>query len=316
MTHPVLRRSAYGLVIDTNRELAGTRPSGAETADVTIDFRDDLAPEVDAAAAESTGERGWMSMGTGAGGSRIHRCASDGGARAWSMEVAPGGRHLEVRWTAGTELGDVMAFVLTRGLAASLAAKGVALLHACVLEVGGRAVLVVGPSGAGKSTFAGAALAHGWPVLADDIAALTDHGGRIGVHPGVAALRLDERTAQALGWDPLTLPRVFADPRMPGKRLIRWDGDPGEAPRPVEALVVLGHRRPDGPQIARLAASETLPILLGNLYGADLAERDPRAALLPFWARLAGEVPGLRVHPADDVAALPALLGALERELR
>lgn len=316
MTRPVLRRSAYGLVIDTNRELPGTRACSAEAADVTIDFRADLPPEVDAAAARTTGERGWMSMGRGAGGSHIHRCASDGGARAWSMEVAPGGGRLEVRWTAGTELGDVIAFVLTRGLAASLAARGVALLHACVLAPAGRAVLVLGSSGAGKSTVAGAALARGWPVLADDIAALTGDGGRIGVHPGVAALRLDERTAQALGWDPPELPRVFTDPRMPGKRLIRWDDDPGDAPRPVEALVVLGHRRAGGPQIARLPATETLPILLGNLYGADLAERDPRADLLPFWARLATEVPALRVHPADDVAALPALLELLERELR
>jgi hypothetical protein len=313
------RYSAYGLTIDANEPLPGAPPTSAPRADLTIDFRSGADPQVDPEAAITTDRRGWYSTTALAGGGRVYRLAAEGGARAWSMEVSANGRRIEVRWTAATELADVIAFVMTRGIAASLACRGVPLLHACAIGLGAGAALVAGPTGAGKSTVAAAAVAGGAALLADDISALVVREGRIHVEPGVHRLRLDSDVAQALGWDPDGLPRVFADPLLTDKRCVELSGAQGsfcDEPRPLAAVYVLGERVPDGPRLARVSPTDALPLLLTNAYGSDLMDRPTKAELLSFWARLAQEVPVSRVHAPDDLAGLPALLAALETDCR
>jgi hypothetical protein len=230
------------------------------------------------------------------------------------MEVDMRCRRIILRWSADVHVADVIAFVMTRGLAAILAARGVPLLHACAIEVAGEAVLVAGASGAGKSTVGATAVAAGRALIADDIAALTTVDGRVHVQPGVHQMRLDEHSASAAGWDVARLPRLFADPRLVGKRVVEL-APSGRGfcaePRALAAIHVLGSRRPVGAEILPLAPRQALPALLSNTYGSDLVGRHHKAAQLPFWAQLAEDVPVFETHAAEDVSALPGLLSAM-----
>jgi hypothetical protein len=191
---------------------------------------------------------------------------------------------------------------------------GQPVLHGCALDPGDGAVVVAGPSGAGKSTIAATAVRLGWELLTDDIAVLGVREARVHVERGLPRMRLDAPTARAAGWNPVDLQRVFVDPRLPDKRWVALEE--GEEPtkddaRPLEAVYVLGARRAGPALLERVPPARALPLLLAHGYAADLLARDRRAGLLPFWARLAQDVPVTHVHAADDLAGLPALLDGL-----
>src|SRR4051794_8451457 len=222
------RYTAYGLTIASNRPLGGLGPAPVDApADLTIDFRAGEEPPVDPEARDATDRHGWYSAHKLPDGRRAFRCAASAGTRAWSMDITPDGRRIDLRWTAAMNLDDVISFVLTRGLAACLVLRGVPLLHACGIVFGKRAVLVIGASGAGKSTTAAAAVAGGAAILTDDMAALTLRDDGVYVEPGARRLRLYERTAGALGWEAAALPRVFADDFLAAKRRVDVSVDDG-----------------------------------------------------------------------------------------
>jgi HprK-related kinase A len=53
------------------------------------------------------------------------------------------------------------------------------ILHAAVLERGGRALVLPGPPGSGKSTLCAALTAHGWRLLSDELTLLDPDDGTI-----------------------------------------------------------------------------------------------------------------------------------------
>jgi len=309
------RHAAYGLTIAANRPLPALGP-GPEDAppDLTIDFRAGEEPPVDPEARDATDRHGWYSTRELPDGRRAFRCAASAGARAWSMDITPDGRRIDVRWSAAMNLDDVIAFVLTRGLAACLVLRGVPLLHACGIVFDTRAALVIGASGAGKSTTAAAAVAGGAAILTDDMAALTLRDDGVYVEPGARRLRLHEGTAGALGWEAAALPRVFADEFLVAKRGVDVSVDDGtywDRPVALGAIYVLGAREPAGPRLVALTPQEALPLLLANTFADDLADRERRARLLPGWVRLAQHIPVRRVHARDGLGAEAELVAAL-----
>ena len=311
MTHTY---EAFGLAVRSNRPLQGLRPREAGEVDLEVGFDAAGAPEVDPRAAGSTPDTGWGSVRGCEDGGRLLLYASHGGDSAWSMRVGGDGRSIVVRWRGPVELADIGAFVETAGLPTALLLRGVPLLHGCAVETGDAAFLVLGAGGAGKSTFAAAAVAGGRALLTDDIAALDASGERVLVHPGGTQLRMHADTAEALGWDPAELERVFATPALAPKvfaRLSHADGSLCTGARRVAAIFVLGARHPGPVAIERLAPTAALPALLRNTFGERAVDAGARARLLPFWARLAREVPVHAVAPPDGLATVPALVEAL-----
>jgi hypothetical protein len=314
----VRRYVAFGLSVASNAPLPGLPPASADAAaDVTVNFAAGKRPVTDPAARDVPEDLGWRAIRRGPDGAQLFLAASHGGARAWSMDVSGDGASIEVRWEGAVDPADIAVLVEAGGLPTCLALKGVPLLHGCAIDAGERAILVIGESGAGKSTAAAAAVAGGRALLADDVAALTARAGGVYVEPGPAQLRMQPDTAAAFGWDVRATRRVFAEPAIEDKRWVELsvaDGNYCAEPRPVGAIYVLAPRRSDEPRIDQLEPAVALPLLLGNTY-ADYAAR--RAALLPFWTRLAQEVAVFRLAAVDGVAAMPSLVDALvERELR
>jgi hypothetical protein len=304
------RYAAYGLAIESNRALPGLRAGAAGRADVTVEFAEGLAPQVDDAAARTTARTGSHSTHRCDDGGWLYRLASHGGERAWSMRVSGAGDRIELRWRGAVALADVGALVEVTGVPAALTLRGVPLLHGCVVGAGGAAFLVLGASGAGKSSVAAAAVASGRTLLADDVAALEARAAGVYAHVGGSRLRMNEDTARALGWDPGELERVYVTPDLPPKLFAPLPGEGGGARR-VAAIFVLGERRAGQATIERAAPPAALRLLLANTYGHHAADAGLRAALLPFWARVAREVPVHRLAPAEGLESLPALVEAL-----
>ena len=230
------------------------------------------------------------------------------------MRVSGDGRSIKVRWRGPVELADIAAFVETTGLPTALVLRGVPLLHGCAVDTGSAAFLVLGPGGAGKSTVAAAAVATGNALLTDDIAALDATGDHVHVHPGGRHLRMNEDTAEALGWDPAELRRVFVTPALGPKlfaRLSRADGSLCVGSRRVAAIFVLGERRSRAVTIDRLAPSAALRAILRNTFGERAVDARTRARLLPCWTRLAREVPVHAVIPPDGLAMARSLVEML-----
>jgi hypothetical protein len=308
------RYEAFGLSIRSNRRLPGMLPTETSRVDVDVEFDEARAPAVDDRAAGTTPYTGWGAVRACEDGGRLLLYASHGGESAWSMRVSGDGRSIGVRWRGPVELADVAAFVETTGLPTALVLRGVPLLHGCAVDTGRTAFLVLGPGGAGKSTVAAAAVAAGHALLTDDVAALDPAGDRVRVHPGGSQLRMNEDTAEALGWDRAELRRVFATPTLPPKlfaQLSRADGSLCDGARRVAAIFVLGERRSGSATVDRLAPSAALPVLLRNTFGERAVEVRTRARLLPFWARLARGVPVFAVAPPDDLAMAPSLADTL-----
>ena len=104
---------------------------------------------------------------------------------------------------------DPSLLLLGMGLAAALHLKGVPVLHAASVQIGGFAVLFVGESGLGKSTLVGGLTQAGCPFVCDDLSALHVNTEGILVAPGHPLLKLKRGTALALGIPEKWLRPVF-----------------------------------------------------------------------------------------------------------
>lgn len=196
--------------------------------------------------------------------------------------------------------------LLGAGLGLLLHQRGTLVLHASAVVLEGGAVAVAGPKGAGKSTLCAALARRGYPLLADDVVAVTDRGGAPYVEPGVPQVRLWAEAARAVA------------PEASGTRLHAGLDKfvfpvPPATGAPLRAVFVLEgaaspRARPAG------APWEALRLLLPHLYaprfvGARcLDERHLAGA-----ARLGEDVPVFRLGRSPGLAGLPALADLVVR---
>jgi len=95
------------------------------------------------------------------------------------------------------------------GAAFVLHQRGVLPLHGSGIVTDHGAVLFVGHSGAGKSTLTGAFIDRGFPVVGDDLAAVSvPADGHPTVAPGTTTLKMWADSVESLGWNTDGLERV------------------------------------------------------------------------------------------------------------
>lgn len=102
----------------------------------------------------------------------------------------------------------VALLLMGPGPAIVLHQRGALPLHGSGVISGSGALLVIGHSGAGKSTTLGALLNRGYPVLCDDLAAVTVDDDVAYVHPGTQVVKVWADSAASLGWPTDGLSRV------------------------------------------------------------------------------------------------------------
>lgn len=89
------------------------------------------------------------------------------------------GRSIAFEAEAGADTSDLPIFILGTVFGILLHQRKQIVLHASAVRVGGKAVLFCGTSGAGKSTLAAALAQRGFPLMTDDVCAITVTGAGV-----------------------------------------------------------------------------------------------------------------------------------------
>lgn len=309
--------SAFGLVVRSNGPLPGLAVAGGEARGRPLEVRfaeppaGPQRPPDHAPAAEVGLERVWRLEG----GERLLHYVDPSDGAGWSMRVTA--EAIEVAHHHRFAPAQMAPVISTSGLAVALQLNGVPLLHAAAVAVEGRAVLLLAPSGTGKSTTAAAFVAGGYPLLSDDVSALTVDGEGFLVQSGPARLRVLPATARAVGWDPSRLERVFDTELMSDKRAVELSAAAGTyrgGAAPLAAIYVLG-RRGEAVGVGALTPREALPVLGANVFRRSALDRAQLAALLGPLARVACTVPIRRVVAVNDLARVGELAEAIAADV-
>lgn len=195
------------------------------------------------------------------------------------------------------------------------AQRGNTCLHAAVVSLDGRTVALVGASGAGKSTTALALVRRGGTLVCDDVAVLSDTGGRTAVLPGAPRVRMRADSARSLvGSFESLAPMWVAERRRPAKRYLPVEPGAGrERPWPLDAVYVLEPRDPalTEPSLSPLSAAQALGALM--LHRPMAAALDPTTHRADFevMARIAESVPVRSLRRPDGLDTIERTCAAI-----
>jgi len=247
--------------------------------------------------------------------SKYHRIAYSDGTTvvvnaAGSLVWAVGPNSATIEDTATYLLGPILGFVLRL--------RGITCLHASAVAVDGQAIALVGPSGAGKSSTAAAFSRLGYPVLTDDVLALSDREDHFNVQPAYPRIRLWPESVTAMYGQAEALPRItpnwdkrFLDLKGPGCRF-------QHEPLPLAAVYFLGERTddPGTPVVETQSSRAGLMTLVSDTYATYLSDPLRRARELALLGRLAATVPMRRVVPSADFDRISDLCQAIVADFR
>ncbi len=240
----------------------------------------------------------------------IYYCLSLGSIKEkLDVEIAPDGKQIWINWV-NLPLAEITAMLIGCVIGTALRLQGKICLHSSVIKVDNYAIAIIGAKGAGKSTTAAALAFQGYPILADDIAVLTDCGNSFLVQPGYPRLRLWKSAINQLYGDEKELARVFS---QTDKHFLELNQDKVSAwgfhnqPLPLAAIYVLGERQQslEAPSIETIIPQMGVMQLITHRYPQSLQlKRDMFLRELAILGRLAEIVPMRHLHRGDNLAEL------------
>jgi len=311
----MVRLRLYGLSLDINARVVGFLEDGTgDAADVVVTLGeldpDGILPPVPPAEVWYTSP---FRTATGVPVLRIRRLSS--GHLWWRYSdgteflIEATGTRVHAIWPDPLTLEDTLVYLFGGVLGYILRLRGVISLHGSALAVGPHAIVLVGDQAAGKSTTTAAFARRGFPILADDVAALEDRGTSPFVIPGPPRLLLLPASVEALWSAPDDLPLVTPNWDKRYLDLTRSGFHYGRQPLSLGAIYFLGDRKPKirGPIIRSLTGSEGLIRLVSNTYANKLLDPAMRAREFELLGRIARHVPLRQVHAPDDLSKLERL---------
>ncbi|MDX8439184.1 serine kinase [Mesorhizobium australafricanum] len=292
---------AYGLVIGSEVALPELEPTAPAAPDLEIavgpvDFPDDASQGATAFRFEPRRQYlSWQAVGT----------FMISGAMRIDVDPAPG---IDDPLLAFPLLGPVMALALHQ--------RGLLVLHASAIAVGGESVIFLGNKGAGKSTMAGAMIRAGHRLLTDDVVALDlSDPDRPMILPGFPQLKLAADAAGAIRLEQADV-RPQVHPQI-DKALHRLrDGFAAEAV-PASRIYVL--ERGGRAAISPLAGAIALPAIIKFSYitrfGRQALPGDFAAAHLRQCAQIAGRIGVGRLEVPAGLDRIDEAVAAIETDL-
>jgi hypothetical protein len=223
------------------------------------------------------------------------------------------GREVWADWPENYTLEDACTYLLGPVMGYVLRLRGITSLHASAVVAGDFAVAFVGGPGAGKSTTAAAFARCGFPVLSDDVVALTERAGRLFAEPGYPRLNLWPDSVRALFGSEEASPRIT--PTW-GKRYLPLGANgyrfASEA-LPLEAIYILEAREADltDAVLDDLAGGPAITTLVANTYVNYLLDREMRVHEFDLLGRLVARIPIRRVRLPADPSALAGVCQAI-----
>jgi hypothetical protein len=207
-------------------------------------------------------------------------------------------------------------YFLGQVLSYCLLARGIEPLHATAIAVDDNAVAFLGDSGAGKSTLAAAFLQKGYTLLTDDVLTLGFSGKDVWVRPGIARVKLNPDSADAVFSGRRSIPMNSFTSKM----IFPLNGSQHRSREvPLRALYVL----PDKPcksriMIRQLSGRASFLPIVQNTFNDTVLHPDRLKQQFSFAARLASLIPIKRLSYPRRLNMLPdiadTILGDLSRE--
>jgi hypothetical protein len=241
---PAYGYRAYGLSIRSELPLPELEPDVAELPDLTIRLGGTglPLPHPSSEAIYESGEDRQYVAWPGVAAFMIR------GTGAIDIEPAPGVSEPLLNLPL---LGPIMALLLHQ--------RGLLVLHAGAVDVGGRGAVFLGDKGAGKSTTVAAFVARGHRLLADDVLAVAfPHGGEPAIVPGFPQLKLVDDAAGRIELDgAVAMPRPVPGFPKEQRRLAAPFSHATVAPHRIYVLA-----RAEAAAIRPLPAQDALGALL------------------------------------------------------
>ncbi|UCI07730.1 serine kinase [Mesorhizobium sp. B1-1-8] len=292
---------AYGLTISSEVALPELEPTPPSAPDIVI-----AVGPVDFPKAASEGATAfrfaptrqylsWQAVGT----FRI----SD--ASRIDVDPAPG---VDDPLLAFPLLGPVMALALHQ--------RGLLILHASAIAVGGKGAIFMGDKGAGKSTTAGAMIRAGHLLLSDDVVALdlSNPAGPM-ILPAFPQLKLAADAACAIRIGQAEV-RPQAHPQIDKAQHRLRDGFSAE-PVPATRIYVL--ERGGRAAISQLPAAAALPAIIKFSYvtrfGREALVGESASIHLRQCAQLAGRIGVCRLEVPAGLSRLDEAVALIENDL-
>ncbi|PBB80530.1 serine kinase [Mesorhizobium sp. WSM3879] len=292
---------AYGLTIGSEVALPELEPTAPATSDIEIavgpiDFPEAALPNAAAFRFEPTRQYlSWQAVGT--------FLISD--ASRIDVDPAPG---VDDPLLAFPLLGPVLALTLHQ--------RGLLVLHASAIAVGGQSVIFMGDKGAGKSTTAGAMIRAGHLLLTDDVVALDlSAPSRPMILPGFPQLKLAADAANAIRIGRAEVwPQVHPQIEKAQHRL--QEGFSGEA---VPAARIYLLERDGQAAITPLKGAAALPAIIKFSYvtrfGRQALVGDFASTHLQQCAQLAGRIGVSRLEVPAGLERIDEAVALIERDL-
>lgn len=292
---------AYGLIVSSEVALPELEPTAPTAPDLEIavgpvDFPDAASRGATAFRFEATRQYlSWQAVGA--------FMISD--ANRIDVDPAPGS---DDPLLAFPLLGPVMALALHQ--------RGLLVLHASAIAVGGESVIFMGDKGAGKSTTAGAMIRAGHQLLTDDVVALDlSDPDRPMILPGFPQLKLAADAAGAIRLEQAEV-RPQVHPQI-DKAQHRLRGGFAAEAVPVSRIYVLERGR--RAEISPLTGASALPAIIRFSYvtrfGRQALPADLAATHLSQCARTAGRIGVSRLEVPVGLARIDEAVAAIEADL-
>ncbi|HSZ14207.1 MAG TPA: hypothetical protein VK790_09245 [Solirubrobacteraceae bacterium] len=198
---------------------------------------------------------------------------------------------------------DWASILSAQALPLAATIRGLEVMHASGVVLGGRALLFTGPPGAGKSSLAAAFVRAGAQLLSDDAVALQLREGALTAHVGSAVLQLRGTEDERLSEEARTaLGRQVRSPW--GKQ--RYESAHAPDSAPLAGLFLLA-RSADGPALEQLPAVNPFE-LIGSTFNLSVRTPARLQRQLDVVSAIAagGLAHRLRVQPHVDATQLAA----------
>jgi len=160
---------------------------------------------------------------------------------------------------------EILLFFMGSVMGAVLHQRNILPLHAGAVSVDRRAVLFAGPSSIGKSTLAAGFQKQGYPLLADDVCAVTADGNNgVKVIPGFPRLKLWADALKKLESEKTGLRQVRLDPDFK-KYFVHFDHQEAQ-PTPLRSVFALQSTNTDQFELEELSGKERIEPILNHTY--------------------------------------------------
>ena len=228
------------------------------------------------------------------------------------------GQEVWADWPENYTLEDACTYLLGPVMGFVLRLRGTVCLHASAVALGDRAIALLGLAGAGKSTAAAAFACSGFPVVSDDVVALTDNGERFVVQPGYPRVNLWPDSVVSLFGTEDALPRITPTWE---KRYMTLDHNGhcfASKPLPLGAIYILDHRDMalTAAVVEEVSGEKAFMALVANTYVNYLLDQDMRRKEFDVLCRVISDIPIRRVRPPAEPSAIFRLCEAIAADAR